>query len=263
MDWLHVVAGAFVGLMVGLTGVGGGSLMAPILILLFGVSPTTAVGTDLWFASLTKAVGGVVHHRHGGETGGPDYRVVKYLCYGSIPAALIVLFILSRYELERLESSQLTGVIGFVLILAAIATLFRGKFHQWASAHDPAKITRLMLYQPMLTIGAGLILGVMVTLTSVGAGAIGATLLLMIYPIQMRLQRLVATDIVHAIPLTLVAGLGHLWIGNVNAMLLINLLIGSIPGVIVGSLLSAKAPERLLQLLLAIILVIVGVRMMM
>ena len=263
MDWLHVVAGAFVGIMVGLTGVGGGSLMAPILILLFGVSPTTAVGTDLWFASLTKAVGGFVHHRHGGDQGGPAYRVVKYLCYGSIPAALIVLLILSRYQVERVESGQLTAVIGVVLIIAAIATLFRGKFHQWASAFDVGHVQTMARYQPILTIGAGTILGVMVTLTSVGAGAIGATLLLMIYPIQMRLQRLVATDIVHAIPLTLVAGIGHLWIGNVNSLLLINLLIGSVPGVIVGSLLSAKAPERLLQILLAIILVIVGVRMVM
>lgn len=262
MDWLHVVAGMFVGVMVGMTGVGGGSLMAPILILLFGVAPTTAVGTDLWFASLTKAVGGAVHHRVGGETGGPDYRVIRYLCMGSIPAALVALFALWQFQIASVETGRLTNVIGGVLVIAAIATLLRGQFHRLATVWGGNHASSLARYQPAFTVAAGVVLGVMVTLTSVGAGAIGATLLLIIYPVQMRLQRLVATDIVHAIPLTLVAGIGHLWIGNVNPMLLLNLLIGSIPGVIVGALLSARAPERLLQILLAVILVIVGVRMM-
>lgn len=262
MDWLHGVAGLFVGLMVGMTGVGGGSLMAPILILLFGVAPATAVGTDLWFAAITKSVGGAIHHRHGGPDGGPDYEVVKRLCLGSLPAALIMLLILSQAHVEQIKSGIVTTALGAVLIFTAFATLLRGRFHRWALARRVGTAERFTRLQPALTVAAGALLGAMVTLTSVGAGAIGATLLLALYPIRMRLQRLVATDIVHAVPLTLVAGLGHLWIGNVNAMLLLNLLIGSIPGIVIGSLLATRASDRVLQPLLAVILVVVGWRLM-
>jgi uncharacterized membrane protein YfcA len=261
MDWLHAVAGLFVGVMVGLTGVGGGSLMAPILILLFGVSPTTAVGTDLWFASITKAVGGAVHHHHGGTDGGPDYEVVKRLMIGSIPAALITLLFLSQMHIGQIKTGVITGTLGVVLIATAAATLMRGRFHRWAMARRVGTADRFTRWQPTMTTLAGALLGVMVTLTSVGAGAIGATLLLMLYPLRMRMQRLVATDIVHAVPLTLVAGLGHLWIGNVNPMLLLNLLAGSLPGIVIGSLLAAKATDRVLQPLLAAVLVVVGWRL--
>ena len=261
MDWLHAVAGLFVGLMVGMTGVGGGSLMAPILILLFGVAPATAVGTDLWFASITKAVGGVIHHRHGGTDGGPDYQVVKRLCLGSIPAALVTLLILSQTHIGQIKSGVVTAALGCVLIATAAATLLRGRFHRWALAHRVDRDEGFVRFQPALTVAAGALLGGMVTLTSVGAGAIGATMLLALYPIRMRLQRLVATDIVHAVPLTLVAGLGHLWIGNVNSTLLLNLLIGSVPGIVIGSLLATRASDRVLQPLLAIVLVVVGWRL--
>lgn len=261
MDWLHAVAGLFVGLMVGMTGVGGGSLMAPILILLFGVAPATAVGTDLWFASITKAVGGAVHHHHGGMDGGPDYQVVKRLCIGSIPAALIMLAILSQTHIGQIKTGIVTTSLGCVLIATAVATLLRGRFHRWALARRVGKADRFQRLQPVLTVMAGAVLGGMVTLTSVGAGAIGATLLLALYPIRMRMQRLVATDIVHAVPLTLVAGLGHLWIGNVNPMLLVNLLAGSLPGIVIGSLLATRASDRFLQPLLAVVLVVVGWRL--
>lgn len=261
MDWLHVIAGLFVGVMVGMTGVGGGSLMAPILILLFGVAPTTAVGTDLWFASITKAVGGVVHHRHGGADGGPDMEVVKRLCFGSIPAALITLLILSQMHVSQIKGGMVTASLGVVLILTAVATLFRGRFHRWALARRVETAERFSSLQPVLTVLAGVILGVMVTLTSIGAGAIGATMLLALYPVRMRMQRLVATDIVHAVPLTLVAGIGHLWIGNVDPMLLLNLLIGSVPGIVIGSLMATRASDRILQPVLAVVLVIVGWRL--
>lgn len=261
MDWLHGIAGLFVGIMVGMTGVGGGSLMAPILILLFGVAPATAVGTDLWFAAITKSVGGAIHHRHGGPDGGPDYQVVKRLCLGSLPAALITLLILSQTHMQQIKSGIVTSALGGVLVVTAIATLLRGRFHRWALARRVGTADRFTRWQPPLTVAAGALLGAMVTLTSVGAGAIGATLLLALYPLRMRLQRLVATDIVHAVPLTLIAGLGHLWIGNVNGMLLANLLIGSIPGIIIGSLLATRASDRVLQPLLAIILVLVGWRL--
>ncbi|KEQ51675.1 sulfite exporter TauE/SafE family protein [Sphingobium chlorophenolicum] len=261
MDWLHAVAGLFVGLMVGMTGVGGGSLMAPILILLFGVAPTTAVGTDLWFASITKAVGGAVHHHQGGTDGGPDYQVVKRLMIGSIPASLIMLAILSQMHLGQIKTGVVTGALGVVLIGTAAATLLRGRFHAWALARRVGTANNFTRWQPALTVLAGALLGAMVTLTSVGAGAIGATLLLALYPLRMRMQRLVATDIVHAVPLTLVAGLGHLWIGNVNPMLLVNLLAGSLPGIVIGSLLATRTSDRVLQPLLAAVLVVVGWRL--
>lgn len=261
MDWLHVVAGLFVGLMVGMTGVGGGSLMAPILILLFGVSPTTAVGTDLWFAAITKSVGGVVHHRHGGAEGGPDYLVVKRLCYGSIPAALVVIAILSQFHVGQIKSGIISTALGIVLLATAVVTLLRGRFHRWMLARDVRTAQRFTRWQPALTIAAGALLGAMVTLTSVGAGAIGATMLLALYPVRMRLQRLVATDIVHAVPLTLVAGLGHLWIGNVNPVLLVNLLAGSLPGIVIGSILATRSSDKLLQPVLAAVLLVVGWRL--
>jgi len=261
MDWLHAIAGLFVGLMVGLTGVGGGSLMAPILILLFGIVPATAVGTDLWFAAITKAVGGTVHHRQGGMDSGPDYQVIRRLALGSLPAAILTLIWLSQLDMKQIKSGYIMIVLGFVLVLTAIATLFRGKFHDMARHARIETAQGFLKYQTALTVVAGAVLGVMVTLTSVGAGALGATLLLALYPLRMHTQRLVATDIVHAVPLTLVAGLGHLWIGNVNGLLLANLLVGSIPGIIIGSLLASKAPDTLLRVALAGVLVFAGVRL--
>ncbi|MEE2740302.1 MAG: sulfite exporter TauE/SafE family protein [Pseudomonadota bacterium] len=262
MDWLHAIAGLFVGVMVGMTGVGGGSLMAPILILLFGVSPTTAVGTDLWFAAITKSVGGFVHHHHGGAEGRPDYEVIKRLCLGSLPAAVIVLVLLSQIDAQQIKGGLIMNALGVVLILTAIATLFRGRFHHMAVHARKDTARNFLRYQAGLTVAAGALLGAMVTLTSVGAGALGATLLLALYPLRMRLQKLIATDIVHAVPLTLVAGLGHLFIGNFNLLLLLNLLAGSIPGIIIGSMLASKVPEKMLQPLLACVLVIAGWRLL-
>lgn len=261
MDWLHAIAGLFVGVMVGMTGVGGGSLMAPMLILLFGVAPTTAVGTDLWFAAITKAVGGFVHHRHGGDHGGPDYEVIRRLCIGSLPAAVVVLLLLSQLDTHQIKSGLIMSALGVVLIMTAIATLMRSRFHNWALSARTDTAQGFLRYQAGLTIAAGAMLGVMVTLTSVGAGALGATLLLALYPLRMRLQRLVATDIVHAVPLTLVAGIGHLFIGNFNLMLLLNLLVGSIPGIVIGSLLASRVSEKILQPLLAAVLIFAGWRL--
>ena len=261
MDLLHGAAGLFVGLMVGMTGVGGGSLMAPILILIFGVAPAAAVGTDLWFASITKAVGGVVHHHHGGAEGGPDYQVVKRLCIGSIPASLVTLLILSQMHIGQVKSGIVTVSLGCVLIVTATVTLLRGRLHRWMLSRQGQAADRFTRLQPPLTIAAGALLGGMVTLTSVGAGAIGASMLLALYPLRMRIQRLVATDIIHAVPLTLVAGLGHLWIGNVDPMLLVSLLAGSLPGIVIGSLVATRASDRLLQPLLAVVLFVVGWRL--
>lgn len=154
MDWLHAVAGLFVGIMVGMTGVGGGSLMAPMLILLFGVAPTTAVGTDLWFAAVTKAVGGVVHHRHGGDHGGPDYEVIRRLCIGSLPAAIIVLLLLAQMDTHQIKSGLIMTALGVVLILTAIATLMRSRFHRWALGARTETANGFLRYQAALTVAA-------------------------------------------------------------------------------------------------------------
>ncbi|MBO9715001.1 sulfite exporter TauE/SafE family protein [Sphingomonas sp.] len=260
---MHAIAGLVVGLMVGLTGVGGGSLMAPILILMFGVAPTTAVGTDLWFAAITKTVGGFVHHRAGGKDGGPDYQIIRRLCIGSLPAALITLYFLSQTDTHQIKSGTIMTLLGVVLGLTAVATLFRGQFHKMAmqARTEESSSDSFLKWQPILTVLAGAILGAMVTLTSVGAGALGATMLLALYPLRMKMQRLVATDIIHAVPLTLVAGLGHLWIGNVNGELLLNLLVGSIPGIIIGSLLASRSSDKVLSPVLAAVLLFAGWRL--
>jgi uncharacterized membrane protein YfcA len=258
MDVLHSVAGLLVGLIVGMTGVGGGSLMAPALILLFGVAPTTAVGTDLWFAGITKAVGGSIHHR----LGGADLLIVRRLGYGSLPAALLTGWFVLGAHGHQVKSGLIMNALGVVLLLTAVATLFRGRIQAANRSVDPATAHRFIRWQPALTILAGAALGVMVTLTSVGAGALGATLLLALYPLQMTTRRLVGTDIVHAVPLTLLAGLSHLWAGNVNFLLLGNLLLGSIPGIIAGSLLANRVPNRVLQPMLALVLAFAGYRML-
>jgi uncharacterized membrane protein YfcA len=259
MNLLNVIAGLGVGLIVGLTGVGGGSLMAPILILMFGVAPSTAVGTDLWFAAITKTVGGYIHH----TKGGPDLRIVRRLCYGSLPAAALTLWFLFRTDAQQIKGGTISAVLGVALLLTAIATLFRDRLHNATRSVDAEKAEGFLRWQMILTVAAGALLGFLVTLTSVGAGALGATMLVALYPIRMTPRKLVGTDIVHAVPLTIVAGFGHLWIGNVDGMLLFNLLIGSIPGIIMGSLLAARLSNKLLQPALALVLAITGTRLLM
>lgn len=257
MDWLHSVAGLFVGLLVGMTGVGGGALMTPLLVLLFGVVPATAVGTDLWFAAITKMAGGVVHSR----SGTVDWEVFKRLCTGSLPAAVVTLV-----ALNVLGSGKVGGVLvhalGAVLILTAAAMLFKKAFHGFGQRLRTSLPEDFKRAQPALTVVAGAILGVLVSLTSIGAGALGAVMLLYLYPFRMKPTRLVGTDIVHAIPLTVVAGTGHLMMGNVDLALLGSLLVGSIPGILMGSVISTRAPEAVLRSVIAVVLVAAGVKMM-
>lgn len=264
MDWLHPLAGLLVGFVVGLTGVGGGSLMAPIMILLLGVAPVTAVGTDLWFAAITKMIGGLVHHQNRGADGGPDWQIVLRLCLGSIPLAVATLWLLSQTGTQQVKSGLIMQLLGGVLVATAGATLLRGYLHRHAVrvGETPAART-YRRWQVPLTVLSGAILGVLVTLTSVGAGALGATMLLAIYPVRLNTRRLVATDIVHAVPLTVVAGLGHLWIGTVDLALLGSLLIGSIPGIVAGSLLASRVSDRVLRPALAAVLTFAGIRLLM
>jgi uncharacterized protein len=257
LDLIHAVAGFGVGMMVGMTGVGGGALMTPILVLLFGVAPATAVGTDLWFAALTKIVGGFMHH----SKGSVDWQVLRRLCLGSLPAALATLAWLHLSGQEQMKQGVILKALGCVLILTAAAMLFRAYSQAIGTRRRSLAPEHFKRMQPALTVAAGAVLGFLVTLTSVGAGALGVVMLVYLYPFRMVSARLVGTDIVHAIPLTILAGTGHLLMGNVNLGLLGNLLIGSVPGVIVGSLVGAKVPETLLRSLIALVLVAVGLKL--
>jgi len=258
MDFLHPLSGFLVGTMVGLTGVGGGSLMAPIMILLLGVAPTTAVGTDLWFAALTKMVGGGVHHSQGHA----DWQVVRRLALGSVPAAALTLWFLSESGGHQMKGGLVSHMLGAVLVVTAIVTLFQYKIFNMAMSIEDEQKTAYRRFLPVLTMVCGAILGVIVTLTSVGAGALGATMLVMLYPIRLTMQKVVGTDIVHAVPLTMLAGLGYFWMGLVDFQLLGSLLIGSIPGIVIGSRLTKHVNAGVLRIALAIMLVFSGAKLL-
>jgi uncharacterized membrane protein YfcA len=252
---LYSLAGVFVGLLVGMTGVGGGSLMTPLLVLAFGFHPATAVGTDLLYASGTKVVGTGVH----GSKGTVDWTITRRLATGSLPATLLTLWAIHAAD-ARTEAvnETITVVLGAALVLTGIATFFRGQI--------VARLTNRFQGLPSgrvawLTTLLGVVLGVLVTLTSVGAGALGMTALLILYP-RAPVARLVGSDIAHAVPLTLLAGLGHASMGTVDASLLVSLLVGSVPGIVVGSLIAAKVSERVLVPVLAVTLVVVGTRLL-
>ena len=253
-DFLHGVAGLLVGFLVGLTGVGGGSLMTPILVLLFGVNPATAVGTDLLFAASTKIVGSAVH----GWNATVDWKIVRRLAMGSVPAAVLTLVAMSQFgRIDGNTSKVIVTVLGVMLVLTSVATLFQKKLAMFAKTHE--RLDEREALVPTVALGA--LLGIAVTISSVGAGAIGMTALLMLYP-ALRVSRIVGSDIAHAVPLTLVAGLGHWMIGGVDPGLLLNLLMGSIPGVIVGSLLSSRSPDHILRPALAAVLLFSGYKLL-
>ncbi|MDD3652537.1 sulfite exporter TauE/SafE family protein [Immundisolibacter sp.] len=258
MEGLNALAGFGVGLLVGLTGVGGGSLMTPILVLLFGHAPAVAVGTDLWFAALTKSAGSVLHHGRGTV----DWQVLRRLWLGSLPAALLTLLWMHLSGFGRQGNGALVAIVGGVLLLTALAMLFKNRIHavgQGLRTQTPDAFKRV---QPALTVVAGAVLGVLVTLTSIGAGALGTVMLVYLYPRRLTSARLVGTDILHAVPLTILAGTGHLLLGNVDLPLLGSLLLGSIPGVLLGSHYSSRAPDGLLRPVIAGVLVLVAIKML-
>lgn len=257
MDWANAVAGLGVGFLVGLTGVGGGALMTPILVLLFGMAPAAAVGTDLWFAAITKMTGGSLHHGRGNV----DWQVLRRLCLGSLPAAMLTLLWLHVSGGGQMKAGLILRALGSMIVLTALAMLFKRQAQAFGRSLRLNASERFKHLQPKLTVLAGAILGVLVTLTSVGAGALGAVMLAYLYPLRMTPRRLVATDLVHAIPLTVVAGSGHLMMGNVDGGLLLQLLLGSIPGVLIGAHFSDKAPEGVLRPLIACVLMAVGVKL--
>lgn len=252
---LYSLAGVLVGLIVGLTGVGGGSLMTPLLVLAFGFHPATAVGTDLLYASATKTVGTTVH----GWRGTVDWRVVGWLALGSVPAALLTLTAL-HYAGEQSASTgrAISVALGVTLVLSGLATLFRARIVDTLKGAF-GKIGRGRVAE--LTVLLGIALGVLVSLTSVGAGALGMTALLVLYP-DLPLNRLVGSDIAHAVPLTLLGGIGHWLLGSVDGALLLSLLVGSLPGIVIGSVIASRVSDRILAPILATVLALVGVKML-
>ena len=251
-----IFAGFFVGLIVGATGVGGGALMTPILLLIFGVAPAAAIGTDLWFSGITKLAAGKVHH----QKGLVDWSVVKLLWLGSLPSSAAVLLLM---RLKPIQSDVfLKHAIGVAILIAVIGLIFHSTLQRIGRGQRLHNEIHFKRCQPILTILAGVLLGVLVTLTSVGAGAIGAVVFAFLYPLRLTPARLIATDIVHAIPLALFAGMGHLIIGNVDFLLLGWLLLGSIPGVIIGARISAVLPPVILRYLLALVLAISAIKLL-
>jgi uncharacterized membrane protein YfcA len=248
---LYTLTGFIVGLLVGQTGMGGGSLVTPILVLFFGISPATAVGTDLLYASITKAVGTAVH----GANHTVRWPIVARLAVGSVPATALTLLAISHFDLtSRAASSVITTVLGGMLLLTAVALLFRRRLLElgggWLTAAETGQTG-------LLTVITGAVLGVLVTISSVGAGAIGVTTLLLLYP-RLPMARIVGSDIAHAVPLTLVAGIGHWMLGSVNLPILVSLLTGSIPGIVLGSLFAVRVPDSVLRPVMAATLALVG-----
>lgn len=257
IDVAYALAGALTGFVVGLTGVGGGALMTPILLLVFGVSPTTAIATDLWFAAITKIVGARVHSTRGHV----DWQVTRRMWLGSLPvAALIVLLVATGSELGRVD--WLTKAIGAVVMITALGLLLAPRLLNLARRYRTGQPERFKAAQPVLTVVAGAVLGLCVALTSVGAGALGSVMLLYLYPFRMTPHRLVATDLVHAIPLALVAGTGYLIAGLVDGWMLLSLLTGSVPAVVLGSVLATRLPGRWVQVALAAVLLAVSAKVL-
>ncbi len=254
INWLFSLSGLAVGCIVGLTGVGGGSLMTPLLIALFNVHPATAVGSDLLYAAGTKSVGTLVH----GRSNSVNWTVVKRLATGSVPATLLTFLLMIQTGMAATRSGVLVYALGMVLLVTSATMLFRNRIVtlllQGMEGVSKRTISRL-------TIATGAILGILVTLTSVGAGAIGVTALLVLYP-RLPTVRIVGSDIAHAVPLTLIAGMGHwIFLNDVDWLMLVSLLIGSVPGIVVGALLAPRLPEGVLRILLALVLVLVALKL--
>ena len=252
-------SGFVVGALVGMTGIGGGALMTPILILLLGVVPSSAVATDLLFAAITKTVGMAVH----GSRGAIDWQVVRRLAYGSLPAAVVTgLLLFALGPLAKVADEIILGALGGILLLTSIGMLLKTPLHEMGRRFRLGAATRFKYLQAPLTIAAGALIGGVVTLTSVGAGAFGAVILLYLYPLRMTPQKLVGTDTAHAIPLALVAGAGHFLLGNVDFPLLGNLLTGSIPGVILGALMTNWAPKGVVRAGITVALAASGLKIL-
>jgi uncharacterized membrane protein YfcA len=255
MNITYVASGFAVGLLVGLTGVGGGSLMTPLLTLLFGINPAVAVGTDLAFASITKVAGTAAHR----VTGTVQWNVVRLLCWGAIPAAILSTLMLKHFGALDEEIAQLIRYsIAFSVVLTVISLVYRRRMRDWVQANPNRQLRGASLASATVT--AGSILGVLVTVSSIGAGAVGATVLVLLYP-RLSAAEIAGTDIAYAVPLTAIAAFGHWWLGSIDWTLLLTLLVGSVPGITVGSLAAKAVPEKIARGLLAVTLTAVAAKL--
>jgi uncharacterized protein len=251
---VYSIAAFVVGMLVGLTGVGGGSLMTPILILLFGLHPATAVGTDLLHAAVTKTAGSLVH----GRNRTIDWRVVRLLAAGSMPMTAVAIASLSALDINSPAALELiNAVLTLALIVTAATLVFRGRIVARYSARLSALAPRQLA---VLTVATGAVLGLLVSISSVGAGAIGVTALVLLYS-KFPMARIVGTDIAHAVPLTLAAGIGHWVLGSIDLQIFASLIVGSVPGILLGSYAAVRVPERALRLVLAGTLLVVATKL--
>ena len=254
IPYLYTISGFVVGLLVGMTGIGGGALMTPILILLFGIHPAAAVGTDLLHAAATKTAGSIVH----GLKGTIDWTVVRRLAIGSVPMTVVTIAAMSMLDINGTAGRNLVNaVLTLALIVTAIALVFRGRI----VARYTGRLGQLAQRQVAgLTIFVGAVLGTIVSLSSVGAGAIGVTCLLLLYP-RLPAVKIVGSDIAHAVPLTLVAGIGHWLLGSVDFRVFGLLILGSVPGILLGSYAAVRLPETALRVVLAAMLLVVAAKL--
>jgi len=255
LEWAPV-AGAVVGLIVGLTGVGGGALMAPILLVGFGLDLAAVVATDLLFATLTKLAVTRVHHKNQFI----DWQVTKRLWLGSIPATLLIIWLAQSGNLFA-SPDWIIHLLGVLVLLSAISLLFGDRIQAMQTSNRIGNPERFLNIQPALTTVAGSILGTLVTLTSVGAGALGTVLLRALYPLRMQAQKLIATDTIQAIPVSLLGGLSYLVLGLTDLSILGLLLAGSIPASLVGGMLVAKLPVKITRNILATALILASIKL--
>ena len=251
---IYAIAGFAVGMLVGMTGVGGGSLMTPVLILLFGMPPAVAVGTDLLHAAVTKTAGSLVN----GFNHTIDWRVVRRLATGSIPMTIVTMSVLSALDINSAAARELiNAVLTFALIVTAVTLLFRDRIVRLSAGRLDVLTPR---QAAVLTVIVGGVLGTIVSISSVGAGAIGVICLVLLYP-KLPTARIVGSDIAHAVPLTLVAGIGHWFLGSVDLQVVMFLILGSVPGILVGSYAALRIPEFALRIVLAAALLVVATKL--
>ena len=257
IDWQYIFAGFVIGVIIGMTGVGGGSLMTPLLILWFQVSPAVAVGTDLLYAALTKCSGILAHQRRGNVC----WRTVGIMAAGSIPGALLTIVLLRHVVTQgEIYDRILTIALGIALIATALILIYKNRVDSFVLRTDYPLSQLHRNRQDGLTIAAGMLLGILVTLSSVGAGVIGTATLLMLYP-HLRIMQIVGTDLAHAVPITAIAGFGHMHLGTVDLSLLVHLLVGSLPGTFIGSHIGHRLPDKWVRATLACILLLTGLRL--
>jgi uncharacterized protein len=251
---IYAIAGFAVGMLVGMTGVGGGSLMTPVLILLFGMHPAVAVGTDLLHAAVTKTAGSLVH----GFNHTIDWRVVRRLATGSIPMTIVTMSVLSVLDINSAAARELiNAVLTIALIVTAVTLLFRDRIVRLSAGRLDVLTPR---QAAVLTVIVGGVLGTIVSISSVGAGAIGVICLVLLYP-KLPTARIVGSDIAHAVPLTLAAGIGHWLLGSVDLQVVMFLILGSVPGILVGSYAALRIPEFALRIVLAAALLVVATKL--